>query len=124
MKLRSGATIPHLSVQEAEQKHYLTRNILNKMHLMPSGDPIAYWENADGSITYYVKAQNHEGNYIDSSLSQGLTIWQIPITYFPSSLVPHPAKPQATSAMQSTNAISFFITKISFYSGGNTANSF
>ena len=53
MKLRSGATIPHLSVQEAEQKHYLTRNILNKMHLMPSGDPIAYGENTDGSITYF-----------------------------------------------------------------------
>lgn len=53
MKLRSGAIIPHLSVQEAEQKHYLTRNVLNKMHLMPSGDPIAYDENTDGSITYF-----------------------------------------------------------------------
>ena len=53
MKLRSGATIPQLTAIEAEQKHYLTRNILNKMHLMPSGDPIAYDENTDGSITYF-----------------------------------------------------------------------
>ena len=53
MKLRSGATIPQLSVQEAERKHYLTRNVLNMMHLMPMGDPIAYDENTDGSITYF-----------------------------------------------------------------------
>ena len=53
MKLRSGATIPQISAPEAEQKHYLTRNVLNRMHLMPAGDPIAFDENADGSITYY-----------------------------------------------------------------------
>ena len=53
MKLRSGATLPRLAVQEASQKHYLTRNVLNKMHLMPAGDPIAYDQNEDGSITYF-----------------------------------------------------------------------
>ena len=53
MKLRSGATIPQVTVAEAEGKHYLTRNVLNKMHLMPAGDPSAYAENADGSITYF-----------------------------------------------------------------------
>ena len=53
MKLRSGATIPQLTPSEAAQKNYLTRNVLNKMHLMPAGDPIAYDENQDGSITYY-----------------------------------------------------------------------
>ncbi len=53
MKLRSGATIPQLTPDEAAQKRYLTRNILNKMHLMPAGDPIAYDENTDGSITYF-----------------------------------------------------------------------
>ena len=53
MKLRSGATIPQVTVSEAEQKHYLTRNVLNKMHLMPAGDPIAFDENSDGSITYF-----------------------------------------------------------------------
>ena len=53
MKLRSGATIPQVTAAEAEQKHYLTRNVLNKMHLMPAGDPSAYAENDDGSITYF-----------------------------------------------------------------------
>lgn len=53
MKLRSGATIPQITPAEAERKSYLTRGILNRMHLMPAGDPIAYDENADGSITYF-----------------------------------------------------------------------
>ncbi len=53
MKLRSGVSIPQITLSEAEQKHYLTRPVLNKMHLMPSGDPIAYDENTDGSITYF-----------------------------------------------------------------------
>lgn len=53
MKLRSGAMIPQVTAAEAENKHYLTRNVLNKMHLMPSGDPVAYDENSDGSITYF-----------------------------------------------------------------------
>ena len=53
MKLRSGATIPQITAQEADAKHYLTRGILSKMHLMPAGDPIAYDQNQDGSITYF-----------------------------------------------------------------------
>ena len=53
MKLRSGATIPHISLSDAEKKNYLTRNILNRMHLMPVGDPAAFDENEDGSITYF-----------------------------------------------------------------------
>ncbi len=53
MKLRSGVTIPQLSAPEAEARSYLTRNVLNKMHLMPVGDPIAYDQNTDGSITYF-----------------------------------------------------------------------
>ena len=53
MKLRSGATIQHLSVADAEKRNYLTRDVLNRMHLMPVGDPAAFQENEDGSITYY-----------------------------------------------------------------------
>ena len=53
MKLRSGATIPQVTLAEAEKKNYLTRNVLNKMHLMPAGDPSAYAENEDGSLTYF-----------------------------------------------------------------------
>ena len=53
MKLRSGATIPQLSPQDAERRNYLTRDVLNRMHLMPVGDPAAFLENEDGSITYF-----------------------------------------------------------------------
>lgn len=53
MKLRSGAIIPQLTPTEAEKKNYLTREVLNRMHLMPAGDPAAYDENEDGSITYF-----------------------------------------------------------------------
>ena len=53
MKLRSGAVIPQISAAEAERKNYLTRTILTRMHLMPMGDPAAYDENEDGSITYF-----------------------------------------------------------------------
>ncbi len=53
MKLRSGAVIPHITLTDAEKRNYLTRNVLNRMHLMPMGDPAAFDENADGSITYF-----------------------------------------------------------------------
>lgn len=53
MKLRSGATIPQMTPAEADRRNYLTRGILNRMHLMPAGDPIAYDENTDGTITYF-----------------------------------------------------------------------
>ncbi len=53
MKLRSGATIPHITPADAERKNYLTRTVLNRMHLMPAGDPAAYDQNEDGSIVYY-----------------------------------------------------------------------
>ena len=42
MKLRSGATIPQVSREEADKKHYLTRGVLTQMHLMPNGDPAAF----------------------------------------------------------------------------------
>ena len=53
MKLRSGATIHQMSSAEAEKKHYLTRNTLSRMHLMPSGEPVAYDIAPDGDIVYY-----------------------------------------------------------------------
>ena len=53
MKLRSGAVIPHISLSDAAKRNYLTRNVLNRMHLMPLGDPAAFDENEDGSITYF-----------------------------------------------------------------------
>ena len=53
MKLRSGATIPQVSREEASKKNYLTRGVLTQMHLMPSGDPAAFDKSEDGSLIYY-----------------------------------------------------------------------
>ena len=53
MKLRSGATIRQISGADADRKNYLTRQTLSQMHLMPSGDPIAYDVAPDGDIIYY-----------------------------------------------------------------------
>ncbi len=53
MKLRSGATIKQISTADADKKNYLTRQTLSLMHLMPSGDPIAYDIAPDGDIIYY-----------------------------------------------------------------------
>lgn len=57
MKLRSGATIPEITSADADKRHYLTRNVLSRMHLMPSGDPVAFEKNEDGSITYFFDPQ-------------------------------------------------------------------
>lgn len=53
MKLRSGATIRQVGGEEASRKKYLTRQTLSKLHLMPSGDPVAYDVAPDGQIIYY-----------------------------------------------------------------------
>lgn len=53
LKLRSGATISQISGADAEKKNYLTRHTLSLMHLMPSGDPIAFDVAPDGDIIYY-----------------------------------------------------------------------
>ncbi len=53
MKLRSGATIKQINTADADRKNYLTRQTLSQMHLMPSGDPIAYDIAPDGDIIYY-----------------------------------------------------------------------
>lgn len=57
MKLPSGASIPHLTVEQAEGKRYLTREILGKMHLMPKGDPVAYSVDEGGEPVYYYDPQ-------------------------------------------------------------------
>ena len=53
MTLRSGVKIRQIGSEEANKKHYLTRQTLSKMHLMPSGEPIAYDVAPDGQIIYY-----------------------------------------------------------------------
>ena len=53
MMLRSGVKIKQVGSVEANEKNYLTRQTLSKMHLMPSGDPVAYDIAPDGHIIYY-----------------------------------------------------------------------
>ena len=43
MKLRSGATIRRLTREQAAAKNYLTRETLAQMHLIPGGEPVAYF---------------------------------------------------------------------------------
>ncbi len=57
MKLRSGVTIREIHRKEAENKNYLTRQTLSQMHLMPSGDPIAFEIAPDGDVIYYFDPQ-------------------------------------------------------------------
>ncbi len=52
MKLPSGATIPCVSAADADRRGYLSGEMLNLMHLAPSGDPVAYAEEGE-AITYY-----------------------------------------------------------------------
>ena len=53
LKLRSGATIYQMLPEEANKKNYLTRHSLSKMHLIPTGDPVAYDVAPTGDIIYY-----------------------------------------------------------------------
>ena len=53
LKLKSGATIKQVTRTEANKKNYLTRGVLTQMHLMPSGDPVAFDRAEDGSLIYY-----------------------------------------------------------------------
>ncbi len=53
MKLRSGATIRRLRPEELSNNKYLTRHVMSKMHLMPTGEPVAFDVAPDGNIIYY-----------------------------------------------------------------------
>ncbi len=53
MKLRSGVTIHRLRPDEIGSNKYLTRHVMSKMHLMPTGEPVAFDIAPDGSIIYY-----------------------------------------------------------------------
>ncbi|MBR6681270.1 MAG: 3'-5' exonuclease [Clostridia bacterium] len=51
--LRSGAKIKQMESAEAAERKYLTRHTLSQMHLMPTGDPVAYDVSPSGDIIYY-----------------------------------------------------------------------
>lgn len=52
LKLPSGATIPCITPDEASRRSYLSRELLDLMHLAPTSDPVACSEE-DGRIAYY-----------------------------------------------------------------------
>ncbi len=63
MKLPSGAIIPRVTAEQAEKRGYLSRALLNLMHLAPMGDPVAFGvvndtvvgeaDGQEGEIVYY-----------------------------------------------------------------------
>ena len=53
IRTSSGTVLPRLTAEQAETRRYLTSTLLNKMHLMPVGDPVAYSASEDGSLVYY-----------------------------------------------------------------------
>lgn len=58
LKLRSGVVIPAIDPKTAQKKNYLSRTELNQLHLMPSGEPVAFTENEDGSVKYYFDSEH------------------------------------------------------------------
>lgn len=53
LTLRSGAVIRSITRKEADAKNYLTRHTLSQLHLMPSGEPVAFEVSDNGSLIYY-----------------------------------------------------------------------
>ena len=48
-----GLHIPRVTAEEADRKRYLSGALLNRMHLSPVGDPVAYDVTEDGVIICY-----------------------------------------------------------------------
>lgn len=53
LKLRSGAAVRRINKKEADNKNYLTRNMLRQFHLAPDGSPVGFEYNEDGSVLFY-----------------------------------------------------------------------
>lgn len=49
--------IPQMTAEQAEARHYLSGDLLRRMHLEPKGDPSARTVGADGSVCYYYDPQ-------------------------------------------------------------------
>lgn len=48
-----GLNIPRVTAEEANRKCYLSKALLDRMHLSPVGDPVAYDISEDGTVTYF-----------------------------------------------------------------------
>ena len=53
IKLGSGINLKKISRKDADKNQYLTRQTLAMLHLMPSGEPIAFELGSDGQVIYY-----------------------------------------------------------------------
>ncbi len=51
--LPSGATVPYLSPEEADRRHYLSGALLDRMHLAPTGNPVGYCEGEAGKPVFF-----------------------------------------------------------------------
>ena len=47
-----------LSAKEAEKRGYLSAELLNRMHLTPTGAPIAFTQQENGETVYYYDARH------------------------------------------------------------------
>ncbi len=57
LKLRSGATVPSISIYEAQAKNYLDRSTMAMIHLAPSKPPVAYTE-MTGCVRFWFDSEN------------------------------------------------------------------
>ena len=48
-----GLKIPRVTAEEADRRRYLSKALLDRMHLSPVGDPVAYDVAEDGTLIYY-----------------------------------------------------------------------
>ena len=53
VKLPSGVTVPRITPEEAERRCYLSKDMLNLMHLSPVGQPVAVSGEGDDLTFYY-----------------------------------------------------------------------
>ena len=57
VKLPSGVSVPKLTPEEADRRCYLSKDMLNMMHLAPVGQPVACSGEGDDMILYYDPAR-------------------------------------------------------------------
>ena len=53
LEAAEALAIPRVSGEEADRKCYLSGSLLERMHLSPVGDPVAYDVDEQGVITFY-----------------------------------------------------------------------
>ena len=53
MDMVEGLNVPRVTAEEADRRRYLSKALLDRMHLSPVGDPVAYDVAEDGTVTYY-----------------------------------------------------------------------